>query len=413
MYNQENGNIRICLITPGHIATNPRLVKEAEALLEAGYMVHVIFTQYMDYLLTDDEQLLLKYPGLTYNRLSWVKKKNLLRISSGVIQKLSQGLLKAFTKCTTLHKIMLNRHYLWQYRQALKIEADLYIAHNSGALAIAADAARKKNVRFGFDAEDFHREEGLSNAERESLVHIENQYMPLASHLTSASTLIGKAYEKIYLKKFITILNVFPKQQFKKKTEEKRRALQLFWFSQTIGTGRGLENIIEAISLLEDKSPVLHLLGDVSLKMKVEIEQFLLNKGLKKENLIFYDPVFPDKIFEMAANFDIGIAAELSVPLNRNICLTNKIFTYIQAGLAVAVSDTSAQADLFRQHPNMGGLYQNSDIHSLSNLLKNYQLFPEMLVKAKEYNIWLGENLFNWDLEKIKFLDTLKSNLKL
>src|SRR5690242_7711009 len=32
----------ICLITPGHLSSTPRLVKEADALVEAGYRVHVV-----------------------------------------------------------------------------------------------------------------------------------------------------------------------------------------------------------------------------------------------------------------------------------------------------------------------------------------------------------------------------------
>ena len=37
-------NKRICLITPGHIASNPRLVKEARALQQSGMEVHIIFS---------------------------------------------------------------------------------------------------------------------------------------------------------------------------------------------------------------------------------------------------------------------------------------------------------------------------------------------------------------------------------
>ena len=33
---------RVCLISPGHLASNPRLVKEADALYEAGFAVKVI-----------------------------------------------------------------------------------------------------------------------------------------------------------------------------------------------------------------------------------------------------------------------------------------------------------------------------------------------------------------------------------
>src|SRR5262249_43375421 len=40
--NENEMSGRICLITPGHLSRNPRLVKEADALTEAGYDVAVI-----------------------------------------------------------------------------------------------------------------------------------------------------------------------------------------------------------------------------------------------------------------------------------------------------------------------------------------------------------------------------------
>src|SRR5262245_46824630 len=33
---------KVCLISPGHVASNPRLVKEADALHEAGFAVRVV-----------------------------------------------------------------------------------------------------------------------------------------------------------------------------------------------------------------------------------------------------------------------------------------------------------------------------------------------------------------------------------
>ena len=37
---------RICLVSPSHVASNPRLVKEADALHAAGYDVHVVASWY-------------------------------------------------------------------------------------------------------------------------------------------------------------------------------------------------------------------------------------------------------------------------------------------------------------------------------------------------------------------------------
>ncbi len=57
-------------------------------------------------------------------------------------------------------------------KSACDIKADLYIAHNLGALTAAAMAAQKNNARYSFDAEDFHRaqEEDVSQRSKTVLI---------------------------------------------------------------------------------------------------------------------------------------------------------------------------------------------------------------------------------------------------
>jgi len=406
MHGKKN-NIKICLITPGHIATNPRLIKEADSLLAAGFDVHIIFTQYMQYLLKDDELLLSKYPNLTYDVLDWVKKNNRYRILGGIVQRCCKGLSKFFRTNIFLHKFILNRHYLWQYKKAISAKANFYIAHNSGAIAIASDAAKKNNVRFGFDAEDFHRGESLSHTEQTSLIHVEDHYIPLANHLTAASDLIGEGYEKIYHKKFRTILNVFSKQRLNDKKNSENGALKLFWFSQTIGPERGIENTINALNISKHEFE-LHLLGDVTLSYKEHLYNLA---STKKKYLYFHKPIAPDEVFDIAKKFDIGLATESSTPYNRNICLTNKIFTYIQCGLAVIATNTFAQGRLIKKYPEIGFLFDQNAPHQLANLLDKYSEDRILLNIHKKAAYELGQNEFNWETESKKFLQIIEKTL--
>src|SRR5215510_9619138 len=48
----------VCLIPPGQPSTNPRLVKEADALAEAGYNVSVICAHWADWADITDTELL-------------------------------------------------------------------------------------------------------------------------------------------------------------------------------------------------------------------------------------------------------------------------------------------------------------------------------------------------------------------
>ena len=51
----------------------------------------------------------------------------------------------------------------------------------------------------------------------------------------------------------------------------------------------------------------------------------------------------PDEMVRLAAAYDLGLSLETDVSENRRLCLTNKIFTYLLAGVPVVMSDTPAQ----------------------------------------------------------------------
>src|SRR5206468_12035854 len=121
-----------------------------------------------------------------------------------------------------------------------------------------------------------------------------------------------------------------------------RELLKLFWFSQTVGPNRGLETIISAIAKTNKRFEP-HLLGKIDQVYKLTLLSVFNQLKLEPQILHFHLPIPPDDIFASAANFDIGFASEPGFSKNNSIALSNKLFTYIQCGLVVAVSNTQAQ----------------------------------------------------------------------
>ena len=71
-------------------------------------------------------------------------------------------------------------------------------------------------------------------------------------HLTAASPLIAETYERRYGKRPLTILNVFPLAEAPSDPVQTpylkgEGPPTLYWFSQTVGSGRGLEQIVAAM----------------------------------------------------------------------------------------------------------------------------------------------------------------------
>jgi glycosyltransferase involved in cell wall biosynthesis len=85
--------------------------------------------------------------------------------------------------------------------------------------------------------------------------------------------------------------------------------------------------------------------------------------------ILLLDPVPPDEMVRLARPYDAGLACEEPLGLSRQICLANKIFTYLAAGVPVILSRTQAQAKL---EPDLGASafgYECGDIDGLARIL--------------------------------------------
>jgi hypothetical protein len=391
----------ICLITPGHIASNPRLVKEATALSQAGYKVHIIFTQYVPYLIDHDQHVLHQNPAWTYDCLNWTGYNIASKVS-----RLASKITHAFSSNIN---IKINRNYSWQLKKSVACRADLYISHNLGTLPIAVNASKKTKAKCGFDAEDFHRNEVSDNATDPDVklkTAIEDKYIPQLDYMTASSPQITEQYKMLFHREITTIINAFPKTEVTKITNNTNHPLQLFWFSQTIGPNRGLKTIIDGINI-SDMECDLHLLGVITNEYKAHLTS--LPKTGSKFTLHFHKPVYSEELFNIAKQFDIGFGSETGFCLNNNIALSNKILTYVQSGLAVIASNTIAQAVFIAQYPQAGYIYNNAG--ELANILTVYNTDRASLYHTKQAAYQLGQTELNWEKESILFLNVVKQML--
>lgn len=404
---------KICWITPGHLCNSPRLRKEVKALYTIGYDTAVIATQYFPYLNQEDDEFIKDYPDCKIKVLRWSKstwKEILIKYTSGTKIKLFTLMYRFFPYQRNLVKTILNRHYQWQLTKAVEQKADLYIAHNVGALAVAAEAAKINNTKFSFDAEDFHLGEAHSPLLLEIIKDIEQLYLPKANFLTAASPLIAKSYQEKYaLNKITPILNVFPYQKLKNPKEN--NVLKLFWFSQYVGKGRGLEECFAAIAKLGTRNIELHLLGFLPEEEKAYFKELQI-QYLIPENCIYFHPVIPEKeLINFTAQFDVGLALEHAIPYNRDICLTNKLFVYIQAGLAMITSKTQAQDLFLHSYPEAALGINLNQVNELATAIDLLAKDKTKLLMYKQANKKLG-GLLNWETEQQKFVSIVEECLK-
>jgi len=396
----------IVLVTTTHLSTNPRLLKEANALSAQGYRITVLSCYTIKWGYEADQRIIKEAPfntilvGGTPNENRWLWHYGRLR----------RKICSWFPFLQACRIRMFARVYDELSAAAIQLKADLYIGHNLGTLPVVANAAKKRGVPYAFDAEDFHREESASDAVSNSGKWkrlIEEQYFPGAAYITAASPLIGAEYQKHFpSQKFPVINNVFPKALQPPFRDSPKGHLRLFWFSQTIGTDRGLDDVVGAIQLISDIPVQLTLLGKCSDPLK----QYFESKCASPNHTIrIHDPIEPSQIFTVAAGQDIGLALESGASLNRNIALTNKIFTFLLAGNAVLVSETPAQKNFIQDYPSTGLSYPIGDIQSLAKHLTFFYQNRQALQHARRSAWQLAHDALNWEEEQKKLIQLIES----
>src|SRR5688500_10274957 len=140
----------IGLITPGQPSTNPRLLKEADALIAAGHTVHVVCAHWAAWA-DETDRALLQSRRFHCEYVGGKPDHSVQHLWTRARHRLGRELLR-FPRLNATRAWGLCRVTPELEHAAQRIDADLYIAHNLGALPAAAAAARRHGAALGFDA---------------------------------------------------------------------------------------------------------------------------------------------------------------------------------------------------------------------------------------------------------------------
>jgi glycosyltransferase involved in cell wall biosynthesis len=283
-------------------------------------------------------------------------------------------------------------------RVAAAVPADLYIAHYVAGLAAAGAVARRRGAMLGFDAEDYHGGEGTP-LQQDMVRRIDGTYLPGFRHVTAAAPLIGEAYARTFGVRPVTVLNVFPLSMAPAAPRVRAGGgpLRAYWFSQTIGPDRGLQSFIEAMAMA--RAPVtLDIRGSNRWGHGDQMLALARDHGIG-DRVQLLATAAPEDMVRLAADYDVGLSLETDVSENRRVCLTNKIFTYLLAGVPVLLSDTPAQRALAPDLGVAARLVSLADPASIAETLDAMGK-PAALDEARARAWQLGRERYNWDFEK-------------
>jgi glycosyltransferase involved in cell wall biosynthesis len=400
---------KILILTNAPLCRNPRVVKEAQTLGDAGFQVTVLGVRSHAQSVPLDREIVRnsRFDHVQIEQLhgirAWLRRARTRLAREGV------------------------RRFGWQLPSALgptaallavsrRIQADLVIAHTEAPLWVACCLLRE-GYRVAADFEDWHSED-LLPGDRLSrplrlLISVEDFLINHAAYVTTTSQALSLALHARYGGRgAVVIRNAFPLQSDPFSASSAAPIdpdiPTLCWFSQTIGTGRGLEEFVAVWSRLQIRTKLI-LLGASAPSFRNELREMVVPD--RQNDLVFHDVVPPDALPAWLAQNQVGLALELATPVNRDLTITNKIIQYCNAGLALVATRTTGQLEVLNAFPNAGIGIDLSKTSETVAQLNEFLGSAATLHQARKAARRAAVDQYCWEKESPRLLEIVRQAL--
>jgi glycosyltransferase involved in cell wall biosynthesis len=174
-----------------------------------------------------------------------------------------------------------------------------------------------------------------------------------------------------------------------------------------ITTARGVFSLLDAFVELNDPNAVLVYIGNGSDAHALELRIH----HLEMETRVYRLPaVDPDELFSYITDADIGLSPIQATNLSYAMCLPNKLFEYMQAGLAVIASDLIEMKHVIDTH-QVGVCFKNNDQADLTHAMRMMLQNPTSLATYQQ-NARRTATESHWETEKQVLIDLYQSFIR-
>lgn len=392
---------RIAILTSGPLCRNPRVLKEARTLGRAGHDVTVLTIANLARF-EDFDELILRNAPFRKIAVDFVTRTPGGRFS----QLFSRG--GTWLARKALRTGFESAHSLGPYRALSRLArgfpSDLMIVHTEIALCVGCRLLADGR-RIATDFEDWHTRDLLPEAQAgrpvRLLNRVERDLMHRSVYTSTTSQALARALQTAYGGALpIVLANAFPLDSARP-PHAPQSPPSFFWFSQTIGPGRGLELFLAAWCLMKIPSR-LSLLGDLQPGYREKLLSLL--PEAKRPLLEFLPLVGPAELPAVIARHDIGLALEDTSPANKDLTISNKILQYMNAGLAVVATGTAGQREVFARAPDVGLIVTLAATREFAAQLNSLVANPARIAAMGGAARRAAESTYCWEQEEPRLL---------
>lgn len=404
---------RILIIANSEIFYHARLLKAADFLSERGFDV-VVFNPIVGAM---NRSL---YEEMKQKRNWKIHEYDITKASAvGKWRWLWTGLLNKGAKLAW-NKFNLKIGFPYYFNKGLlgfsfnyASKADYVLINLVDTLPFASILKKKFNCRVIYDSQEyFTGQYSLAPAEEFNWVKkAEKEFIHQVDILLATTNAMRDRLLQEYKVNVPTlrVRNVpFKRSQSVQVTEEASKVLNLVWHGMTIFfyNRRGVHLLVEAASLC--KAPVTLTLQGIMNPEQTEIFDELKEKFSLSEKLFHKEPASPDEIVESLYSFDVGVIGELPHEENERLTSSNKLFDFINAGLAVVAPGIEGLVETVDFY-NVGLTYEPGSAEELAQKIDELYFDQIKLNHFRQNSVKASEKELFWENDYQAVINILHS----
>ncbi|HEY9123610.1 MAG TPA: glycosyltransferase [Bacteroidales bacterium] len=261
----------------------------------------------------------------------------------------------------------------------LRTNCTILTANDLDSLPANWMAAKLKRVTLFFDSHEYFPEvPEVVNRKwvKRFWTFIEKTLVPRANYHYTVCQSIADLYKSKYNLDFKVVRNVPLLKNEENREVEIERNENIIMYQGAINVGRGIENIIDAMPMIPDAKLVIAGGGPLGNDIKKRIQESPAHERIKYLGRLPFH-----QLHQYTIQAQIGISIEENLGLNYYYALPNKLFDYIQAGLAVVTSDFPEMKRVVDEY-HIGTTIDNRSPENLANTIN------PILADKKQLSAW-------------------------
>lgn len=243
------------------------------------------------------------------------------------------------------------------YEFAVASGAAAFHANDWQSLPIAVRAARRSNARVIFHTHEYAEEERSDSFVWRALAAPAIRYLvrkytslpdvPIDACITVCEPIAARYRHELGIEVEVVLNAPAPVAAVERPERSAEGIVRLIHHGYA-KRGRGLHKLVEALALADRRFELDFMLVEDDPGYVDELQRLALR--LAPGRVRFRPPVPPSEIVRTVSEYDLGFCVIEPTTYNNLMMLPNKLFEYVQAGLALCVGPSPAMVDVVQQH---------------------------------------------------------------